>query len=485
MAGVGFELKKLFKKKGSFFHLLKAYSVSAIVTEGPLLLNIILLFALRLMLNLFGASYAVQELYLVTTTYIMTFSLGSANTVLMFISRFISDCIYEKRRKDILPSFFTTIFWMLLILGPVFGIYIFSLDKPLLHKMLNLLQFLVMLIVWIQMAYLSAIKKYLLVLLGFIAATLGSISFSLIFLFAGMEALTAVFTASLIGYLILLILYTKEMIQYFPMGEVNLFLLFPHLDKYKDLLLTGFLITVGMYGHTIVFWFSEYSTKVMDYMAYCMKYDISNYFASLTILPFMVTFVVSMEVDFYEAYRKYFDTILNEGTYDDIKAERRNLTKTLFRELAHVFEMQFFIEIICITFLANLLSVLGFDLEMLVIYRYLCIGYCFYVLAKSVIIILMYFDSRIGALKVSAVFAVTSVAFSIATLFFGIESYGLGFVAALAVTALYGIITLKKYIEHLEFHVFCSQPLFADNEIGVFERLGGYWNEKLKKKGKQ
>lgn len=482
MAGVGFELKKLFKRRESFFYLLKAYAVSAVVTEGPLLLNIVLLFTLRMILKLHEASYSVQELYLVTTTYIMTFSLGASGIVMMFVSRFISDCIYEKKKENILPSFFATIFWMLLISSPAFGIYIFSLDKPLLHKLLNWAQFMVMLIVWIQMAYLSAIKKYLLVLLGFVAAAVSSISFTLILLFAGTEELTAVFAATLIGYFLLLIIYTKEMVQYFPMGKVNLFLLFPSLDKYKDLLLTGFFTTVGMYGHTIVFWFSEYSTKVLNHMSYCMKYDISNYFASLTILPFMVTFVVSMEVDFYEAYRKYFDTILNEGTYDNIKAERRNLTKTLFRELAHVFEIQFFVEIICITFLANLLSRIGFDLEMLVIYRYLCLGYCFYVLVKSVIIILMYFDDRASALKISAVFAIANVALSVATLFLGMESYGLGFVAALAMTALYSIIVLKKYIERLEFHVFCSQPLFADNETGIFERLGGYWNEKLKKK---
>ena len=75
MAGVGFELKKMFKRKGGFFSVLKGYAVSAMVTEGPMLLCIVMLVGIRLLLKLYGASYAAQEDYLITTTYIMTFSL--------------------------------------------------------------------------------------------------------------------------------------------------------------------------------------------------------------------------------------------------------------------------------------------------------------------------------------------------------------------------------------------------------------------------
>lgn len=484
MAGVGFELKKLFKKKGGYFSILKGYSVSAIVTEGPMILCILMLFSIRQMLKAFDTSYAVQEMYLITTTYIMIFSLIFSNTVLMFISRYTSDCLYENRMRDILPSFYAVLFWVLIISGVISGIYVLYLDKPVLHKLINWAQFMIMLIVWIQMSYLSAIKKYVRVLMGFIASATASILLALLFMFAGMEPLTAAFLASALGYAVMAIMYMQEMIRYFPSGKANLFIFFPALDSYKDLIITGFLTALGLYGHNFVFWFGEYRVRVIRGMTYCMKYDVTAFFASITIIPFLVIFVVSLEVNFYNCYKKYFDTILYDGTYDDIRFENVNLRKTLFRELSHVFEIQFFIEIVCITFVGNYLSTIGFDREMLVMFRYLCMGYCFYVLVKSVIILLMYFDERIGALKVSALFAVTSILFSVLLLPQGIEYYGLGFVAAAVVTSIYGLVLLYRYVNRLEYNVFCKQPLFAGEQEGMFTRLGGYMNEKFNTKKK-
>ena len=95
-----------------------------------------------------------------------------------------------------------------------------------------------------------------------------------------------------------------------------------------------------------------------------------------------------------------------------------------------MFELQFFVELLCVTFLGNFLQMIGFDREMLIIFRYLCIGYCFYVLVKSLVILLLYFDDRAGALTLSALFAASSILLSALTLFFGVETYGLGFLGA-------------------------------------------------------
>lgn len=485
MAGVGFELKKMFRKKGGFFSVLKGYAVSAMVTEGPMLLCIIMLFGIRGLLKLFDSSYAVQEDYLITTTYIMTFSLIFSNTVLMFISRFVSNCIYENKIKSIMPSFYAILFWVLLFSGIISLIYMFYLEKPLDHKILNWAQFMIMEILWIQMSYLSAIKKYMRVLMGFIVAAITAIALAMVFLLGGMEPLVSAYLAAVLGFSVMAIMYMQEMIRYFPKGEINLFIFFPALDKYKDLLLTGFLTTIGLYGHTMVFWFSDYGIQVTPGMVYCMKYDISGYFASLTIIPFLIIFVVSLEVNFYNCYKRYFDTILYGGTYEDIRFENFTLKKTLFRELAHVFEIQFFIEMICILFLGSFLSTIGFDREMLVMFRYLCMGYTFYALSKSLMIVLMYFDDRIGALKVSALFAITSVGFSVVTLELGIDTFGLGFVAAAVLASIYGLYLLYRYVNRLEYHVFCNQPLFEEKEDGFFTTLGGKLNETFSSKRKK
>ncbi len=477
MAGVGFELKKLFRRRAGYLSTLKAYATTAAVTEGPMVLGIVMLFTTRMLLRLWHASYSDQEIYLITTTYIMVFSLIISNIFLMLVSRFISDCIYEDRKERILPSFFSITAYLLVIGGVIAFIYLLLIDVPLLHKLLNFLQFEVMLVVWVQMSYLSAIKKYLRVLTGFLAAALLAIAGSALLMVAGIEPLTAAFIGSTAGYALMMILYLQELINFYPRGPMSLVVLFPYFQKYGSLIACGFLSAFALFGHNFVYWFSPYRTEVIENMVYCMKYDVACFWASLTIIPFLVIFVVALEVNFYKAYRTYFDTILYGGTLQDVRNENGNLGRTLFRELAHVFELQFFVELLCITFLGDFLSYWSFDLEMLSIFQYLCVGYCFYVLVKSITILLLYFDDRKGAVMVMGLFAGLSVALSIAVMFLGIEWYGMGFLAAGAISAVFGLIYLKRFLRRLEYHVFCQQPLFYEEPRGIFVELATLINE--------
>lgn len=315
MAGVGFELKKLFRRRGGYMNALRAYATTAMVTEGPMVLCIVMLFSTRLLLRLWGTGYADQEVYLISITYIMIFSLVLSNTFLMFSDRFISDCIYEDHKDQILPSFFSLVAYLLLLGGLVAGIYLMLLDIPLLHKVLNFLQFETMLIVWVQMAYFSAIKKYLKVLTGFLASSLLAVGGAALLMFLRVEPLTAAFLGGTAGYLLMMLLYMQELVSFYPMGRLSLVVLFPYLDKYKSLIATGFFSALGLFGHNFVYWFSEYHTTVIDNMVYCMKYDVACFWASLTIIPYLVINVVSLEVNFYKAYRTYFDTILYGGPW--------------------------------------------------------------------------------------------------------------------------------------------------------------------------
>ena len=468
MAGVGFELKKLFRQNGGYLNTAKAYAVSAVVTEGPLVLNIVMMVVLKSLMGLFHGGYADQEVFLITSTYIMIFSLMLSNTVLMFVSRYVSDCIYERRASDILPSFFAVVFYLLLFGGVVGMVYLSTLSAPPIHKLLNLVQFCVMLVVWVQMAYLSAIKKYTKILIGFLESTFLSIASALTLMLLKVSPLTAVFAASTLGVLVMMLIYLQEMVTYYPRGEFSLVGFFPALQKFKILIPVGAFMTFGLFGHNLVYWMSDYSTQVMEHMVYCMKYDVPCFYASLTIIPFLVTFTVSMEVKFFQAYRKCFDTIQYGGTLQHIMLEKESLCKTLFRELAHVFEVQFFIEVIAITFVGNILQNVQFDQEMMGIFRYLCIGYCFYALFKSLVIVLLYLDDRKGACMLSGLFALLSLAGSVAGLFAGIETWGLGFLGAAAITCVVGVIYVKHFVMGLEYHVFCTQPLVHEEPKGIF-----------------
>lgn len=471
MAGVGFELKKIFKDNNSLLNSLKGYSVTAVVTEGPMILTMVMLFMLRYLLKIFHASFKDQEIFLFLITYVLIFSLIFSNTVLMFINRFISDCIYKEEMEKVLPAFYGIIFLLLMVFSPIACLYLLTLPMSWGIRVAALLQFSCMLILWVQIAFLSAIKQYGYVLIGFFAGTITSIGTAAIFMWLGRNLLLGAMWGAALGFLVMMFWFMFQILAYYPYKKFNLFVFFPSLDQYKILVLIGFCMALGLYAHNFVFWTSDFRNHIFPTGVYCTKYDIPCFFATLTILPMLVQFVVSLETNFAKKNREYFDTILYGGRLADIQAAKKSMQKVLYRELAHMLEIQLVCTIICVTFLGNILETIGLDGEMAGIYRILCFGYCIYGMVKCMIIILLYFDDRKGACVSSVMFTFSSIVFSAITLKIGIEVWGSGFLVAGIVTVIYLMLRLKKYLNELEYHVFCEQPLFQTEDKGVFEEM--------------
>ncbi|MDY3920161.1 MAG: exopolysaccharide Pel transporter PelG [Candidatus Limivivens sp.] len=471
MAGVGFELKKIFKDNSGLLNSLKGYSVTAVVTEGPMVLTMVMLFMLRYLMKLFHATFREQEIFLFMITYVLIFSLILSNTVLMFINRYISDCIYKEELDAVLPSFFGIIFFLLLFGDLAAILYLMTLPVSMTFRIAALIQFSCMLVLWVQMAYLSAIKQYSQILIGFLFGAIVSIGLAAILMNLGLDPLmTAMWSASL-GFLVMMFLFMSQLLAYYPFGNFNLFQFFPALDQYKILVATGFFMALGLYSHNFVIWFSEFRNQVFPTGVYCTRYDIPAFFATLTILPLLVQFVVSLETNFCVKNRAYFDTILYGGRLTDIRAAKKDMQNVLYRELAHMMEIQIIFTLFCVTILGNFLQSVGLDQEMTGIYRILCFGYCIYGFAKCMIIILLYFDDRTGACIGASLFALSSTLLTAVTLKTGTGTWGMGFLAAGLLTSVYLMVRLKNYLNHLEYHVFCQQPLFNTDEKGIFLRM--------------
>lgn len=471
MAGVGFELKKLFKEKGSYVTSVKAYVISSIVTQGPMLLSISMLFILRSLLLYFNGSYKQQEIFLITITYVMIFSMLIANSALFFVSRYISDCIFEKKYHKILSAFYGVTALLLTIGVSVASIFIFILNVEFIYKILSITLYGIVLVVWIQLAFLSAIRRYTQILIGFFQALVVSVISTFCLISFGVNSLTGTMIGFTLGYFSIMASYMMILLKNFPVGDSNPFEFLGKLDKYKSLVLIGFFMTLGLFGHNFVMWTSDYSTLVLERLRYSLIYDIPAFYACLTIMPMMVIFVVSLEVNFYKKYRDYFDSILNGGRLEDILNNHKSMKIVLLREIGHMLEVQLFFTIFSVGFMGSFLQLLGLDTNMLGIFRILCFGYCFYGLENCVTIILLYFDDRIGALISSFIFASISIIASIITKNHGIEYYGLGFLIGAFISSLYALARCYLYLRKLEYHVFCNQPLFYEEKTGFFGKL--------------
>ena len=228
---------------------------------------------------------------------------------------------------------------------------------------------------------------------------------------------------------------------------------------------------MGLYVHNFAYWLSPVKNTIWDWGVFCTKYDVPTFYATLTVTPMLVMFVVSVETKVYQRYREYFDAILHGGTLQNIVQARRNMENVIFRELSHMVTMQLFISLICATFLANVLTGMGLDAEQTAIFRTLCFGYCLYGLAKCQVILMLYFEDRKGALIGAGLFLLTSGLFSIINLYFDTTLWGLGYLIGAFITAIYGAIRLKYFLTRLEYKVFLRQPLFLHEKKGMFIRF--------------
>ena len=104
MAGIGFELKKLFNRQG-FFASFRAYGYAGVVCTGPMLLGIVLLLGVMYLCDKTGGSRHSRDLLVCMITYTLLFSLTVTSFLSMVVTRFIADMLYEEKYDMVLPSF--------------------------------------------------------------------------------------------------------------------------------------------------------------------------------------------------------------------------------------------------------------------------------------------------------------------------------------------------------------------------------------------
>lgn len=97
MAGIGFELKRLFRRKG-LFATMRAYGYAGIVCTGPMLLGVLLQVGILVLCGLWGVGRANQDLLVCMVTYTLLASLLLTSFFSMPVTRFLADMLLPSAR---------------------------------------------------------------------------------------------------------------------------------------------------------------------------------------------------------------------------------------------------------------------------------------------------------------------------------------------------------------------------------------------------
>ncbi len=411
MAGIGFELKKLFSKKGLILQA-RANLYASVVVAGPMLMGAALLLGTRYVSSFGGASIYQQDLIVVVITYSLLFSLILTSSLLFVLSRFVADMLYINEYDRVLPSMYGAIS-LFLIIGSILWLGFLAISKlEFAYSVFSFILFCEGVVAWIQISYISAIKEYRGILVGFLVGIVCGLGASLVLIYLKYEVVASLLAGSCIAYGILIVDFTIVLHEFFPMGSGGALRFLEWIDKYPQLPFVGLFSTLGLFIHLMLMWTSPLGVQVSGLFYHAPAHDIPALMAFITSLATTVNFVTSVEVNFYPKYRLYFSLLNGDGSLNNIEKAYDDMLDVLKQEIFYVAIRQIFITLFSITLIGELLSYLklGFTPGMIEMFRVLCVGYGIYAIGNVLVLFLLYFSSNAQALTaVSAFFVVNYI----------------------------------------------------------------------------
>lgn len=484
MAGIGFSLKRLFNKRG-VFSLCRAYGYAGIICAGPMILGIVMLVGMSLAARLAGMSSHDRELMNCMLTYSLLVSLSVTSWFNMVTTRYTSDMLYEEKLEKIMPSLYGSCSIMLLLGGVAYGLFLLFSGVSFLYQILCLWFCLVLIVVWMEIVYLTALKDYKGIVLAFAVSLLLGFFFALVLVVVGWVSVASLMLCIIIAYGTLMVWYYKLLLDYFPKSEGSKFAFLRWFDKYRSLAFSGGFVNIGLFAHLVIMYFGPLKVQVQGLFYGAPAHDVPALFAFLSILVTTINFVTSVEVRFYPAYRNYYSLFNDNGSIRDIEQAETEMLSILKQELTFSGHKQLISTILFVVFGSYVLEwmALGFTDTSIGIFRFLCTGYGIYAISNSIMLILLYFEDYTGALLGTMFFAIVSVGGTVYQILFGtVEFFGLGFLFGGVVFYFIVWLRLEWYTKRLPYFLLCRKAMLPNAEKGIFSKLCDYLDERDRRK---
>ncbi|MBN2049192.1 MAG: exopolysaccharide Pel transporter PelG, partial [Spirochaetales bacterium] len=306
--------------------LFKVSLAGAVIVAGPWLVSIIGITTIQ---RLFiGRMDELPGAFMAVVIYSYAFSLLIGGGFHYIFTRIISDYLYVKDENAAFCYLLKALIPAALI-SLVLGIpAVLTLSPPLSHLWVfragALLLFLAVNLLWLIMLFISVLTWYLRILLSYIigmAAALG-----LIYLLAGTYGTGGAVLGFALGHLVICLILLFLCFQSFTpeYRETMKGAFRKYFKKYMFLFFTGSLYYLSIWVDKMVNWIFHGTPVAGTFLAVYEPYDITVYFANLSMVPGLIYFVISTETDFYILLRKFLLS-LGKGRFTDIQRRKYRL----------------------------------------------------------------------------------------------------------------------------------------------------------------
>lgn len=455
MAGIGFELQKLYEgKKG--FSKIKAYFFATLISSGPWIFSIICLVAIGLLSGAFFQDAALER-FSALIVYCFAGSLILTGPIQFVLTRYLADKIFLKQMDRLLPALLSMLFVTVCLTLPVGTFFAIQFKLELVRAVFGVFFFMVISCIWVMMDFLSCLKNYKAITNGFLLGVL----ITLVMVVADVLWLRwplIIFYA--LGQFTIFLLLMRSIFKEFRYSIFFIREVFQYYRQFPSIMVIGLFYSGGIWIDKIIYWITRGAPvdKLHGTFYAYPVYDISFYIAYLTIIPTLAHFIIRIETDFYLKYRAFYDSIVKKPLAE-IEENKRKMSSSFSRSFVELFVIQMIISGLVYVFAAEILTFFGAPLSFLPAFRNLAFAACFHVMFLFTVIFMMYFDLRRTTTWIVSIFFVLNVVLTYQTSRMDDRFIGFGYMAALVIPMIIGVTIMIFRLRNLEYIIFRNQPV--------------------------
>ena len=453
MAGIGFELGKLWKQ-GTYRSMFGAYGITTLMESGPsLFLMITILIICFFTLFATPKTHIVHE-FLSTVIYLLSSSMIISAFLQYTFFRFIADSLLTKNFNQMTPNYIGVLL-IQLIISVLFSIpfiaYFFPHETPVAKALIEI-NLIILSLIWVSIVLLSGLKSFRRITWAFV---LGYSSMLIAHFITEQNTITYLLSEFLLAQTILFVFLMFSILDFYPSNQ---FIKFDFLKKghiFYTLGLSNLCYTLGFWIDKYLFWFNPDTRYAPPHMLYLSPlYDVPLFIAYLSILPTISVFLLHMEARFSTIYPRFMETIFKRKTLAEINAVRTDLILAGRGALFSLFKTQSMIVIILFLSVKTLFSFYGILPIYMNLLLILIVGVGLNVILWGVLSILYYMTQYRHALYVTLTFLISNTLFTWLSFAAGPDYFGYGLSASLLLSLTISLILLNKDFNELEYITF-------------------------------
>lgn len=448
MAGIGFELEKLFEKD-TYSAEFSAYMAAGLILAGSWVFSVLAIIIITLYSTV-DLTARNQSLLLVITTYSYMGAMLVTSFLSIPVTRFIADRLYLGEADAFGPSYagYCLIHW---IVAGLVGAIFYGLNP--LNATLKILGTILLVActqVWLSAAFISLLRAYTFVafsfLTGYALATAAAVFLGRAY---GLEGYLGGFT---LGLTVLALMLTAHLQLEFAFPRATNFGFMALVWQRPALALIGLFLALGTWVDKVVFWMSEeHAHAITPYLRFFPAYDMSFFLGYITVIPAYAHFLLRIETSFARHVRHIYSSLVSREPYDRIQNGKRRLLDTMNGDFIGLLKVQAPLSLLCIYFAPNILAYLHLPPHQSHIFQFSTMAAMAVVLVQVQVLYLLYFDLAGLAVIPSALYFVGNWSVSWLSLQLGYWSYGLGHLVGALLAATAGVIIVNKNVPELDY----------------------------------